>query len=300
MSKDKTDLSRTPRRTRAMTLALMLCLVLLTFMASGPVVQARAITGAEGAVEPPVVAKFTIDTKDFLTSQETILRTTLAEGSEATLMYVREWQIVQQPNPHWDVAASSGWVPFAEELPWTLSAQSGLHFVGVWVANAEHVTSLMTFKSLDFASLQLKDTPVGKDEVIPYLIYYETGVDVKVTLTPTSGNPDLYVWYPYNYEDADQTSSHPGLELEELTFTTTQAGIYVFMAHGIEASVYDLVISPEGGPNFILPGWGEPTRAAAFDQMPIFTEIGTDPITAGLAETPPLLWRKMFLSIVRN
>ena len=148
MSTERTEHLRYHKPGRAIMLPLLVCVILLSFMASRPAVSAHSLQAstANTTVVRPVIDQFTIDTKDVLTSAETILHTKLHEGTMAKWIYIREWHIVQLPNPHWDVAASSGWVEFQPDYPWKLSEQSGLHFVGVWVADENKVVSMLSSK----------------------------------------------------------------------------------------------------------------------------------------------------------
>ena len=147
---------------------------------------------------------------------------------------------------------------------------------------------------------------MGLDEVVPYLVYYEAGVDVEAVVTPISGDPDLYVWYPGNFEDADQTSAQPDQAVEQVAFTTPTAGIYVFMVHGIKASVYNMTLTPAGGPNAlwvtpadVTPSVTAPAREGGLTQMPLFGDIGFDPLLSGTTDVPAVGWR-FFLTMIRR
>lgn len=103
-------------------------------------------------------------------------------------MYIREWQLAAVPFPHWNVSHSSGWVPYQADYPWTLMSNSGVHFVGVWVADAAHNVSELEHGGLDFASLVLPDATVEHRHAVPHLVYYPAGVTVTAQITAAVSN----------------------------------------------------------------------------------------------------------------
>ncbi len=206
-------------------------------------------------------------------------------------MYLREWHIATNPKPHWKVATSSGWIPYQAEFPWKLSNHSGVHYVGVWVADEAHNRSPLNRQAVDYISLILPDTTIAAHGMVPYLVYYPAGVGVQVVVTPTAGDVDLFTWYPGNALQPDQKSTQTGLISETLTFSTTQAGTYVFLVYGSDQpSTFSIRITPPGGPRvvFVPPTGlaGSITDASAGEIMendglswePVFSQSGLDPL----------------------
>ncbi len=202
---------------------------------------------------PPVVHSVTIDDQDVLTSPTVTLHISATDNISVSQMFIREWQLAPRPFPHWSVAASSGWVPYQADYPWTLTTTTGVHYVGVWVADAAHNISELDRNAIDFASLTLPDATVNDNGYVPYLVYYNAGVTVTAMLTPTSGNADLFVWYPRNFLEPDEISTSSPTATQSISFTTPRAGTYVFLVHGEPAATYDLTIEPGGGPRAIWP-----------------------------------------------
>jgi uncharacterized repeat protein (TIGR01451 family) len=190
---------------------------------------------------PPVVHSLTIDDKDVLTSPTVTLHISATDNVGVQQMYLREWQWTRLPMPHWQVVKSSGWVPYQETYSWTLGSEAGTHFVGVWVADAARNTSRLNRRAVDFASLLVPGASIPRSGVTPYLVYYDAGVNVNATLTPITGDVDLYVWFTGHLTRPVTTAS------TVVSFTTPAAGVYLFVAHGRPGSTYDLVITPEGG-----------------------------------------------------
>jgi uncharacterized repeat protein (TIGR01451 family) len=196
---------------------------------------------------PPIVHNLTIGDNDVLKSPTVTLHISATDNVSVKQMYIQEWQLVTEHHPHWEVVQTSGWVPYQAEYTWTLKAESGTHFVGVWVADAAHNRSHLTKDALDYASLLLAGETVNTGEQVPYLVHYEKGVNVSAMLTPTTGDSDLYVWYPGSFGLPDEKSTKPGTAPDAVSFETPREGTYLFLVYGYEASTYDLSITPEGG-----------------------------------------------------
>jgi uncharacterized repeat protein (TIGR01451 family) len=237
-----------------------------------------------GDVIPPMVDSLTIDDQDVLTNPAVTLHISASDNVGVTQMYLKEWMLVTKPVPHWQVVQSSGWVPYQEEYPWTLVSESGVHFVSVWVADGEGNVSHLNRNGLDYASLLLAGETVSKNDMVPYLVSYDAGVDVTATLNTTSGDADLYVWYPDKYGLPDESSVEPGTDPDEVTFTTPEAGTYLFLVHGAEASTYNLTITPAGGPR----AWG--MSAAQAGQTARTTSVETTAGKTPLTEEQVLRW----------
>ncbi len=242
---------------------------------------------------PPVVSDLTIDDQDVLTNREVTLHISASDNVGVTEMYLREWHLATRPIPHWKIVQSSGWVPYQADYDWTLGAESGTHFVGVWVSDGEDNTSWLGGHGLDFASLLLPDESVPRGGMVPYLVYYESGVTVNAVLSPTAGDTDLYVWYPNHFFGPDQKSTNPGTDTDSVSFTTPYRGTYLFLVYGYEASTYNLNITPGGGPRVMgMTGVhaDETNQVVSNDQIialgkveltsePVLTWSGLDPMS---------------------
>jgi uncharacterized repeat protein (TIGR01451 family) len=215
-----------------------------------PVLLVPESTGED--VTPPVVHRLTIDDQDVLTEVGVTLHISATDNISVTEMYVREWEWATTPVPHWRTVRSSGWIPYEADYPWTLGAESGTHYVGVWVTDSASNRSQLDRRALDFASLLLPGETVARGGIVPHLVYYESGVDVTAVLSPTDGDADLYVWYPGSFLWPDQKSTLSGTSTDEVSFTTDRAGTYLFLVHGYTAATYDFSITPGGGPR----AWG--------------------------------------------
>jgi hypothetical protein len=200
----------------------------------------------------PVVQSLIVAEQDVLVDPQVTLHISATDNVDVRWMFVKEWYLDTDPAPHWKVQKSSGWIDFQADYPWTLASTNGVHYVGVWVADSALNRSHLTREGMDFASLVLPDANIGAYRMIPYLVAYPAGLDVNATVIPTSGDVDLYVWYPGNFGLPDQASIHPGTVEESVIFTTTTPGPYLFLIFSHEPSVYNLTITPAGGPSLPL------------------------------------------------
>ncbi len=247
-------------------------------------------------VIPPMVHSLTIDEQDVLTSPDVTLHISATDNVAVTQMYLKEWQLATTPVPHWEIAQTSGWVPYQADYSWTLGAESGVHFVAVWVADAADNISFLGLNGLDYASLLLPGETVGKHGLVPYLVHYEAAENVTATLATTSGDADLYVWFPDNFGPPDDYSIEWGTTLDHVSFTTPSEGTYLFLVYGYEASTYDLSITPGGGPRAWAMG-GAPVasnevaadKTPQFEQEPVLTWSGMNPLAVAQAPDGPFM-----------
>jgi uncharacterized repeat protein (TIGR01451 family) len=264
----------------------------LTLIRSAQVWLAPTSTGDN---TPPVVDSFTIGDTDVYTSPDVTLNISAHDDVGVTSMYLVEWVLSGKPAPHWQPVKTSGWIPYQATYSWTLSDQSGTHTIGVWVADAAMNRSKLTRTAIDFASLILPGSQISQGQMIPYLVYYPAGVDVTATLTSTTGEAHLHLWKPGNMFAPDQSSAVAGSTPQTITFTTQTAGMYLFLVYGKTDAVFDLSITPGGGPRpgasataassasapSLSDGATPASPAAADDGMtydPILPQSGLDPL----------------------
>ena len=244
---------------------------------------------------PPVVHSLTIDDQDVLTSPTVTLHISATDNVAVRWMYLREWSLKTTPWPHWQVTHSTGWLTYQADYTWTLESQSGTHFVGVWVADEAFNISKTDRRAFDFASLLLPGATVRKFGLVPYLVHYEAGVKVSAVLTPTTGDADLYVWYPGRFGRPDRWRTQPLTATDVVTFTTPRAGTYLFLVHGYTDATYDLSITPGGGPRAwpmaaaSISGTDQatPGKPDELTSEPVLTVSGLDPLDSAAAPSEP-------------
>jgi uncharacterized repeat protein (TIGR01451 family) len=263
----------------------------------------------DGDVVPPVVHGLTIDEQDVLAEPAVTLHISATDNVSVTQMYLREWQWMTAPMPHWETVKSSGWVPYQADYLWTLGAESGTHFVGVWVKDDASNVSHLNRQALDFASLLMPGETLPRGRIIPYQVYYEEGVNVSAVLAPTAGDADLYVWYPgHFFWPPDQKSVQPGTATDEVSFTTPRAGTYLFLVHAYTAATYNLDITPGGGPralrvagaynstaNQVAPNGALLNKPTIQTLVTALFASGLDPLSSPAADGPFELYLPMIV-----
>jgi uncharacterized repeat protein (TIGR01451 family) len=244
-----------------------------------------------GDIIPPVVNSFVIGDSDVTTNPQVTLHIDASDNVAVTSMCLKEWVLFSAPMPHWQqVKNCDKWVPFQADYDWTLTSQSGTHFVEVWVADAALNHSHLTRKSIDFVSLVLPNSHIDQGGFIPYLVYYKAGVDVSATLNVLTGDAQLFVWHPWNMFAPDHTPATTGAT-QTISFTTKNAGVYMFLVRGKQASDFDLSITPGGGPTVVpatsftpaggisLGSAGAPSAVPDLTYNPILPQSGLDPLS---------------------
>jgi uncharacterized repeat protein (TIGR01451 family) len=249
-------------------------------------------------VIPPVMTSLQIGDQDVLTDNEVILHINAFDNEAVTQMYIKEWCLNTTPIPHWEEVLASGWVPFDADYPWTLTNSSGTHYVGVWVADEALNESVLTGHAIDYASLLLADTAVAEDDVVPYLVHFEAGAEVTATLTPSSGDADLYVWYPHSLLAPDQESRNPGTAVDTVTFTAPTTGAYLFLVHGYTDAVFDLSITPGGGHAALAQPEAANAKSPGLTANPVLGISGVDPLAVAASPASPIGPYKLYLPVV--
>jgi len=245
----------------------------------------------------PVVSKVTIGNQDVISDPNVVLHTTATP--DAKWMFIREFYVKDVNGTQvWMVDHTSGWIAFEANHAWKLASVSGVHFVSVDVADENLARSLPSHNSFDFASLNLANTVLEKPGLLPYLVYYDADVKVDIELSPVTGNADVYVWYPWNFGEPDQSSELAGAAVDKISFTTPKAGVYVILVNATEPTTFNLSIQPAGGPNAVFADTeGQSLNATpasingTFTEEPLFSKIGLDPLGSIQAVGGPFFMR---------
>jgi uncharacterized repeat protein (TIGR01451 family) len=236
----------------------------------------------------PVVTGFVAGSSDVTSEPTVTLHISATDDVSVTRMYVREWQLSTRPLPHWEPVRSSGWVPFQSALPWTLGSANGVHVLGVWVQDAAGHVSALTDASTDVINLVRPDATVARGGLVPYLVRYEAGAQVQLSLATTSGDADLYVWYPRSFRLPDEVSANEGTAPDGVSFTAPLPGYYLIGVYGSESSSYTLSIAPGGGPQ-LASGASLAALPAIKQQTSLISPLaaaGTSPLGSDSASDP--------------
>lgn len=139
----------------------------------------------------------------------------------------------------WLPVQQSEWVPYSladEDYPWTLLQTYGTRYMRAWAVDkagnissepARDVINLVPSEQVGY---------VAEDGVVFYRMLVEQGQTFTATLTPVSGDPDLYVWASNN---EFWYSSNP-TGIDSVAFEAPETGIYQIEVHGYTNAEYRL------------------------------------------------------------
>lgn len=139
----------------------------------------------------------------------------------------------------WVVVNQSGWLDYETSrlnYPWELSTTYGTRYMQAWVKDNDN--NISQAPGTDVISLLPQDVEasIEQDEVHFFRILLEEGENFSATLTPISGDPDLYVWAA----NAQLRYDQPLTGIESVSFEAPVKGIYQIQVYGYTASDYTL------------------------------------------------------------
>ncbi len=159
-------------------------------------------------------------------------------------IFVTEFEY-NQATRDWLPAHSSGWLPYTDTEPtlyWQLQPTEGVKSLQVWVT--DRANNISADKSARISYLPPVST-LARDRSHFYAYHLTANDIMTATLTPNSGDPDLYIWSPS--EDTSWQSLNPANTNEQIAFTAPETGPYIIQVHGKEAATYhlDVDITPK-------------------------------------------------------
>ena len=166
------------------------------------------------------------------------LNATDNSGTVAT-MYLIE-RVYSNAARRWIPLQQSGWIAYADTVSTTLSAGGGVHYLQLWAADrAGNVSSSSLQAPINYLPEQDR---VRAGQVRIYRITLASGETLDAAVTPSTGDPDLYLWdssgtlvdYSNNYES----------DVDQVTFVAPIAGTYQIEVYGYADSVYGISLSP--------------------------------------------------------
>ena len=145
---------------------------------------------------------------------------------DARWMYLREWTL-DPDTGEWQVAQSSGWMPYRQEFTWTISSGAGVKYIGVWVADAAMQISRLDEHSLDFTNLLAGTSELADGQRHQYRLKLAPGDMTNFNLMARRGDPDLYGWDPFHALLPNYAAEGEQL-IESIGFNPKQEGIHLF------------------------------------------------------------------------
>ncbi len=168
----------------------------------------------------------------------------IAAASDASRIYLREWKL-DPATGQWMVARSSGWMPYAQAYPWTLSAGQGVKYLGAWVADAAGNVSVLDEASLTAVNRLDGSQALAAGQRIQYRGNEDEGMLLIAYLKTVSGDPDMYAWAPGNAFRPDRGSNEdvgPGGTEDMGGRGLEQGGRYLLEVQAAVPSEYKLSV----------------------------------------------------------
>ncbi|MFN8463996.1 MAG: CARDB domain-containing protein [Caldilineaceae bacterium] len=159
-------------------------------------------------------------------------------GSGVAAMYLIEREFNSAAR-QWVAVQQTGWIPFQNSHPLTLTSRGGTRYIQAWVSDGAGNVSIAVIKTrINFVP------PSDSLQAGQVRIYRRTlglGEHLGVTLETLSGDADLYIWRP----DGNQSwvRNLGGTATDAVGFDAPVAGEYQVEVYGYTASTYHLAIN---------------------------------------------------------
>jgi photosystem II stability/assembly factor-like uncharacterized protein len=251
------------------------------------------VAGSNGDQAPPRVDSFSINSGDAQTaSTSAVLNVTASDpdgGSGVAKLEYLEFEYTPAVGM-WVPIHRSGWLSFtaaSANYPWQLLPTPGFRVIQAWVADAVGNISLLPGQQA-INYLPASDS-LQKDQARVYRFKLNAGDTFSGTLTPTAGDPDLYVWPP----DHDSGGRNPWVSntisgADQVSFTAPVAGWYQVEVRAASTCAFQLtvVVTPNissgasAENNFTPQGSGKTiltTPAIPLNSNPD-AQVGLDPL----------------------
>ena len=219
-----------------------------TAEANNVVSRTVTVAGPTADTIAPHVDSFAInDGASLATSPAVTLDTTASDNpggsGVASLLYL-EYEYSQAAN-QWYPVQNSGWVTYAtaqNNYPWELLPGAGMKYMQAWAADKAGNISLYPYRAyIDYVPAT---DHVEQGQVRVYRYTLAAGQVFAATLTPTTGDPDLYVWSP-DFPTRPPWVSNQASGTDQVTFSAPVAGVYQIEVYGFTAADYALTFAAE-------------------------------------------------------
>jgi hypothetical protein len=164
-------------------------------------------------------------------------------------MFLRAWK----PDPTtgvWTAVQDSGWLDFQALYTPTLTAGLGVHYLGVWVRDAAGNVSTLDEGALVFVNRVDGSQALADGQRVQYRGAMELNTWVVAVLTTLAGDPDMYIWEPFNGFQADHyinESVAPGQTESAGGKLTETRGLALLDVLAVGASEYQLAFAQDSG-----------------------------------------------------
>lgn len=207
-------------------------------------VTCRSLSVLEGATDQlrPDVNSFVIEDGAQTTSDQAVTldisATDNPNGSGVRAIKFLEFEYSLGARD-WVLVQNSDWVNYAtaqENYPWSLIPTYGVRYLEARAIDyASNISRPPASDTIDLLPSE-QTGYVARNGVTVYRIYLEEGEDFAATLTPITGDPDLYVWGP----NGERWESNDLTGVETIAFQAADTGTYQIEVHGYNDAEYRL------------------------------------------------------------
>ena len=158
------------------------------------------VLSAASDTQAPYVDNLTINGESGQTvdSTDVELSATAVDSGTAGVTEIRYVELVyNQGALLWVPVQDSHWLNYTLNhfnYPWTLTSVAGVHYIQVWVKDADGNISRYPYQQ--YVSYLPSVEQVSLNQIRVYRRSLAAGEPLHVTLTPLIGDPDLYIWAP--------------------------------------------------------------------------------------------------------
>jgi len=198
---------------------------------------------------PPRVESFSINSGVTNTTQQTVTlnaaATDASPSSGLKSILYKEFEY-NQNTAQWLPIKNSGWLDYETNRTnksWELAPASGLKYMQAWAADNAGNIALFPFKG--YINYMPPSERVGTNQTRSYFFTLTAGQRLTARVTPSSGDPDLFVWTPD--QNAPPHVSNLSGGVEEVSFIATVGGVYQVEVYGYAKSDYQLAVEITAG-----------------------------------------------------
>jgi hypothetical protein len=157
-----------------------------------------------------------------------------------------------------------------EDYPWSLTPTYGVRYMRVWAK--DQASNISRDSSIGLINLLPSEqaATLSSGDVNFYRILVEGGQTLTATLTPVSGDPDLFIWAP----SGEVSYANSPTEVERLAVPAPDTGTYQIEVHGYAEAEYKLNFGTTNEPVPPLPSVRSPSKpppsdaTLPFDSLP--------------------------------
>jgi subtilisin family serine protease len=261
------------------------------------VTRAIAVQPAAGDGKAPVLTDLTINGGAPETSSPVITVTLETGGVEAAAissMYLVERESVLAAR-QWVAVQNTGWLPYTATQVMTLTEHGGLRYIQAWVSDgAGNISQVAATAGINYNP---PSSSVRQGQVRLYRLLLTAGQALSVTLRPTVGDADLYVWGPGG--TLAGISNENGQAIDRVS-VTAEDGYYQVEVYGFADAEYGLTMqvleaATLGG---VTPGAANPAKTAR--SQPAATLGSTPALQMALPPAPGSSSARLYLPEIRT